>query len=157
MNIEKITEIQTKLQALRTQYVETARTEFSAGCKELFNAYPQLKSVSFHAYTPYFNDGDTCEYRVSLDYPLINGYDEHESDEYGDDSINIWKQSHEMLGYGVGAKPNPSYNPYAKQIINNVKAFFRAFEEEIYKDLFGDHVTITVTPNEVTTKTYDHE
>ena len=49
------------------------RTQFKAALKQetdkIFNKYPDLEAITWTQYTPYFNDGEPCEFSAHLDYP----------------------------------------------------------------------------------------
>ena len=51
--------------------------------KELFEKHPQLESVSWRQYTPYFNDGDPCYFRVGEFEPEFDG----DEDEASNDAV----------------------------------------------------------------------
>lgn len=86
---------QKKYAALRQQIVdarvkmqETAKGLFTEMSAELFAENPELVSFSWTQYTPYFNDGDVCEFSCHGDYPSVSikvgedviGYDENRGD-----------------------------------------------------------------------------
>lgn len=45
------------------------------GFKVLFDQYPELYSVTWQQYTPYFNDGEECRFRSGHTYPDLNQKD----------------------------------------------------------------------------------
>lgn len=61
------------IQALRTRITEIGSKFLNDNCKDIFAKYPDLVSISWVAYTPYFNDGDTCYYRSRHNYPNLEG------------------------------------------------------------------------------------
>lgn len=70
-----------KYQAAQKKLAE-AKAECQVVCKEvlkeqidgLFDKWgDKLESIGWVQYTPYFNDGDTCEFSVHTEYPYING------------------------------------------------------------------------------------
>jgi hypothetical protein len=63
----------TALRAERAARSARFREEFSRGCRRLFSLHPRLNSFSFTAYTPFFNDGDECEFGVSRSPHNLNG------------------------------------------------------------------------------------
>ena len=46
---------------------------------KIFDTFPEVKSVSWTQYTPYFNDGEECTFSAHIDYFYVNG-----TDKYGD-------------------------------------------------------------------------
>jgi hypothetical protein len=61
------------IQALRTRITEIGSKFLNDNCKDIFAKYPDLISISWVAYTPYFNDGDTCYYRSRHNHPNLEG------------------------------------------------------------------------------------
>lgn len=151
-------QIREELDSLRTKYQETAKTEFMAGIAPLFEKYPQLESIGFKAFTKYFNDGETCNYYARTDEPEINGFGPDEEDEEEDNpdenrKRNLWKEVDETIGYG-DEKPNPRYNPESEKCIEAVQEFLGAFDDDIYMEIVGDHVEVTITKDGIETSEY---
>lgn len=138
------TEIKAALLALRETYIETAKAEFTDGFAALFQQYPQLKSVSWTQYTPYFNDGEECRFSVNRDLS-INGFDSYDSDK---DSANLQQHSD---------KNASTYDKNAAACVKAVTKFYEAFDDDVFKELFDDHVEVTVTAKGVTTSDYEHD
>jgi hypothetical protein len=104
--------------------------EFPALFKEFFEKHEWVENFMWHQYTPYFNDGDECVFGVSNseDSLEINGVDWYD-----------------------GKKEN-------KEVYEELSELLNAVPEEFYKDLFGDHVEITVNRDGTITKEeYEHD
>lgn len=137
------------------------QANFHGLAKELFSLYPELKSFGWRQYTPYFNDGEACEFSSNHEYPIINGVDT----DYGDDdveegAIDIVKNSKKTYSdSSTGWKDvkNPDYNSYYKEIIDTLKEFLKQFDDDDMYDLFGDHVTVKVTAKKCSTDEYEHD
>ena len=95
--------------------------------KEVFKKYPELEEVRWTAYTPYFNDGETCEYGSSHTSPdlLVTGCS-YNGKEY-------------------------------KVIEKEIKEFLIQFDDELMYDLFGDHIEIIVTKEGISVNEYEHD
>jgi hypothetical protein len=52
---------------------------------------------------------------------------------------------------------NPKYNPSDGEIEKDVKGFLEAIDEDTLKDLFGDHVQVTVKRSGTETEEYEHD
>ena len=92
----KISEANERINELKKQVQKELQAEFTGALAELFDAYPFVTSLSFTAYTPFFNDGDTCEYNVHHDYCQFNGYDEDEDEQEGE-NVNVLKLAREKV------------------------------------------------------------
>ena len=87
----------------------------------MFEKYPFLTSLTWTQYTPYFNDGHTCEFGVDeLNFTLGENdlgmpvWNENEADSYYE------KQSTYMLMTGVSR--NRSYpSPAVEQFANDIE------------------------------------
>lgn len=70
------------MKTLRKTYDETVKASFGEAMKAFFEATPEVQSVFWTQYTPYFNDGDACYFRVGdIWYNLAAVTSDEESDE----------------------------------------------------------------------------
>lgn len=107
------------------------RKEFPEIIKPIF-AELGIESVSWRQYTPYFNDGDECEFGVRNDHDSISidGKDYYDDDNYKKEEDRFKK----------------------------VAAVLQSVPDEFYKDLFGDHSEITVKADgTIETEQYEHD
>lgn len=107
---------------------------FHEGCKELFAAYPAIKSFGWTQFTPFFNDGDQCVFGVYSDYPMINGVD---------------------LNYD--GFDDPEDKKVLEKEIKAIQQFVGQFHDEDLLEMFGDHQQIVVTPEGITQEDFEHE
>jgi len=125
----KLTELKTRLDAARKQVESDARAAFKEAYQEIFERYPAVQSFSWAQYTPYFNDGEECVFRVNND-PKING-----ADEYDNESKDI---------------PQKAYL--------EIRAMLDELPSETMKAVFGDHVEIIVSrAGEPRIEEYSHD
>lgn len=120
--IDKAREITQKLEEARAKTIAESKSVFKEAVKELFDENPTLESFGWNQYTPYFNDGDTCEFGVNTYSPDINGIS-------GDD---------------ITYDEEYSDNEELKNVQNNVEAFLEAFDATVYMEMYGDHTEITI-------------
>lgn len=154
-------EIQEKIDALKADYRETLYKVASLCLKEatapLFINFPDLDSFGFIGYTPYFNDGEECEYRIRDEY-FINGFNEYSDEEEHsyfaarEGDRNIWGD----IQYNWATK---KYNGPKEDValIQAVGEFIKSFGSDLWKDLIGDHAIIRITRDGLEVKHYDHE
>lgn len=69
--VEQFKQLRQQRTEVLKQMEQLASAAFSAMARELFEKIPLIKSFSWTQYTPYFNDGDTCEFSANTDYPRI--------------------------------------------------------------------------------------
>lgn len=101
--------------------------------------------IQWSQYTPYFNDGDTCEFNKHeneyfLANPVLFGEDE---DAHDDET--------EFYGYGV-----PDDDP-RKVAMEALETFLDEIEESTWYDIFGDHVQVIITSEGIEVEEYDHD
>ncbi len=133
--------------------------------------------IRWRQYTPYFNDGDPCEFSTSEVRFRLNS----ELDTGGDYEDGFFYHNDPQLAGGIETetryveyKTPDSYgrrggwetvttgvvyerHPAADAVDVFSTAFHSgAFENALY-DLFGDHVEVTVTPTGIVASEYDHD
>jgi hypothetical protein len=130
--IRKYTEAMEKVKAARESAKATASVALVEGLKEIFAAHPSLQTIGWTQYTPYFNDGDTCEFGVHADaYSLrLNG----NSPDYGDDELE-----------DEDGNPLPALTEDEDEAIREeVAVFIGMFDDDDLKANYGDHVKVTI-------------
>ena len=178
-----LTTIKAKLQALeekRQELLKEIQTEFPGMFKEFFTKAPKLKSFGWSQFTPYFNDGDTCEFSAHTDYLFLNGCIEDDMEELGfdicpyvyktietEDDIVTNNKLADVMGYSwhknkkigeEGLAPNPIYCAETEVVVDEIKKTLKQIPDEFFKDLFGDHVKVTIhIDGTVDVEGYEHD
>lgn len=140
--LEKIKSELSAFEQTKRQLIEELRNKFPGMFSPLFEKYPQIESVSWRQYTPYFNDGDPCEFRARVDDIEVNGKDLYDFEEYAS-SYYREKEGRE-----------------SNELEKGVEAFIEVLTQipdDFYKDLFGDHVMVTIKNNEIEVEEYEHD
>ena len=153
--------------------------EFPTMFVDLFKQAPNLKSFGWTQYTPYFNDGDTCEFGVHIDYPYVNGVNE-DYDGESDISIRIYDykkletEEDVRINDEVAAKSytwfkgkqigdnglcyNPKYDKEVAHTVEQIQEILDTIPEEFLKDMFGDHCKVTLyADGNIEVEEYDHD
>jgi hypothetical protein len=133
------------------QTMDNARNEakqaFLSELKGIFARHPEIKVITWVQYTPYFNDGDECVFRVSdvyaANYEDINHYGEWDSED--DEPADLQT----FTGYRRHSR--------IQDLDDLVHFMDSPLGEEVLQFAFGDHVSIRVTASGVTVDDYDHE
>ncbi len=123
---------------------EHAKDMLSTLFGELFAAAPEIKTITWKQYTPYFNDGDSCNFSVRQFYC---------STKFPEDMKDFDPDS-EAEEDGWVATYN-SENPA-------IKAFSRKFDDaDIVLETLGDHSEIKVTNRsdciKIEVEEYEHD
>jgi hypothetical protein len=134
---EKYKPIREGLLAKRIELKQLAEDNFKKYAKEIFVAHNKLKSFGWNQFTPYYCDGDVCEFHVCTWNIIINGA-YYEDNEF----IDISKKE-------------------AKNAVEEITAFLDSFVGDDLLYVFGDHATVAVSyENEKLTckvTSYDHD
>jgi hypothetical protein len=142
-------EIRAKTSALNEQ-IAALRKEAANLVKPMLQEFvasnPQVKAVVWRQYTPYFNDGEPCEFSVHDPEFFFEGEDPEE-----DNGHDAWS-----LG-------NEKYRPSIEICSQETAAACSELAKEIgrlddaLEELFGDHVKVVVTADGVSVDEYDHD
>lgn len=154
---DKVQELEDKLNKMKREMVEPF-TELLVKLikEELFDKY-QVEKVFWVQYTPYFNDGDSCEFSVREKACIIIG-DEDACDYEGS---NMYYTSMEDLQKDLNHPTYGWYRSNAKDALEVSKLEPNYFElvetwrkitrvmdkisDDIYLFAFGDHARVTIT------------
>lgn len=130
--IEKVKQRVAEIEAKRSEMLKDLQQEFPELLKSAFEKHPSVETVTWRQYTPYFNDGDECIFSASLGY-----------DDLDINGTNYWDEEERE-------KVKPMYEDFATILLE--------IPEEFYKDLFGDHVEVTVNRDgTIQTDEYQHD
>lgn len=110
----------------------------------------KIKSIGWTQYTPYFNDGDSCEFSVNSDYLSINGDRE-------DDIDFISKTNYENVNGRYMEIPNPNYAKECGDFADRFASIIGQMPSEVMMDMFGDHVLVTYSGGEFKVSDYSHD
>lgn len=151
--IQKYQEIRDEIRRLREQANQLMRETFFDGIRSVFESNQNLVSFSWNQYTPYFNDGDECVFRVHKEYLDIVFRDEN-GEEIVEEELSSWSITFNNGEYLSEFVKNNEQN---KQSCLDIIAYLDTFEEEDYKEAFGDHVRVTVSGSGVEVDSYNHD
>jgi hypothetical protein len=152
--IEKIKEdmalANKKMQEIREELTEKGKAAFGEASKELFALHPQLKAFRWTQYTPYFCDGDPCEFGVNdLQVQFKERIETNDVQgvwDYSEDDEDQWVE------FTHSGESHPLFSVYTD--CEEVRGML---DEETLEALFGDHVQVTVHADCVETTEYEHD
>lgn len=160
-NLEEIQQVlddlNTELNQLKKKFQEKTQSIFKKAFIEFFNNNPEVTAIGWRQYTPYFNDGDTCVFSCyasyawvtnAKDYDLVS-FGEYDGDENED---GVWIDD---ADYGdLNTKLIP---PGVAQNIQNLRAILEKIDDDIYLQMFGDHVKVVATREGFEVHEYEHD
>lgn len=213
--LSEYNELTATINALREQAKEKAKIILKQGMASYFEKHGSLvRCITWRQYTPYFNDGESCEFSahepVAIMWPVVETEDE-EDDEYSEDSKYAYyapdfdvqalnKRIELMKVYeadpiawskarvaernaglrGSYRYPDDYYISYppdqysveelnlmvtrAEQITDEFKrdtdavlSFITSMDEDVLKELFGDHVQVIISADDTIVEDYIHD
>jgi hypothetical protein len=97
---KKYQELKKKIAEAKKAMETTAKSAFAEMAEEFFEENPDIIAFGWTQYTPYWNDGDVCEFSAHTDYPsvtlVLDGqeitYDENSGDLTNEDGDEIKTQ-----------------------------------------------------------------
>lgn len=155
--MSKIKDLQKKMKALKTEMQKEGKVALKAAFKELFEKHPVLEAVQWEQYTPYFNDGDTCTFSVEDMYPVFTLTEEQRkiSKIYADEDAfdELWYE----FEYGELKKTMTPEQKAANKALDVLFKEFSGIADDVFEDLFGDHVRVRATKKGFKVSEYEHE
>lgn len=144
--VEKIKAEMAAFDEKRKELTAQLKKDFPALLAPLFEKYPGVKNVRWTQYTPYFNDGDACEFSTNAGYADLN-YDVREEDEDEDED-----ETEEIKSEDTAAPEVP------EEAEGEFQDVLSSIDDSFYKDLFGDHVEVIVNRDgTIDVEEYDHD
>lgn len=154
--IEKLfDQMNNEMSELRANYRKRGQEIFKLAFKEFFDANPEVNVVGWRQYTPYFNDGDACEFRCYAEYAFVSNTKDYHNiqwGEYNGDEEGVWISDPD---YG---DTDPDMIP--ESVIKNSDALrnlLAKIDEDVFLDMFGDHVQVFATREGFEVVEYEHD
>lgn len=140
---------------LRAKFQKDAQNLLKQICKDFFEKNPEIKLISWTQYTPYFNDGDTCTFRVN-DIYFSNAEGDDVDDitgwgEYDGENEDVFSDS----AWGLKYHKVPNVNITQCEELSNILS--HSDMEEVMLEMFGDHSAVRLTVNGFDITDYDHD
>lgn len=147
---------------------------FGAYSKELFEKFPTLEYFRWTQYTPYFNDGDECIFRVNNEPRSlkVNGVEIDDVDnvhvrtstwdnssrkyiEYTEEQVLALPENQEA--FEILESIDMTYHDY-DAMIGEISNFLSSQDEYLMKETFGDHAIVTLYRDGTSDSDgYDHD
>jgi hypothetical protein len=156
--------------------VAELRNEFPNMFKDIISKAETFETLSWTQYTPYFNDGEACEFSTNIDYLDIDDDDIYsredlkyflygkiltEEDKVFNDEIAVKEGNPHMIGRNIGQDgyvKNQKYNEHDGEIYNSIKTVLSEIPDEFYLELFGDHSKVILNKDgTIVVEEYEHD
>lgn len=148
-NLNKLIEsFEATKQKFQTEATELLKEEF----KSFFKDVPEIKVIKWTQYTPYFNDGDPCEFSVNEptfsnadDADLVSAWGEYEGE---DEGIFAFQGTWSLPGELKDKKD---------RIKELSEMLCSSAMEDVLLAAFDDHAIVTVTRAGIDSDEYEHD
>ena len=158
--LKEFNKLKKEQEKLVTEIRKKAKDVFKKVNNTIFEKTDRITKYTFTAYTPYFNDGDECTYSANLGYPYIyikdNDDNEIEIDLYiyaKTEIEKIEKIKEQLIKYYSQIKID-------QDLLNAILLIYNLseiFSDEDIRFIFGDHVKVECSKDEISTSYYDHD
>ena len=138
-----------EIEAIRKAHMEILQAKFKEASRAFFDANPSIQAVVWSQYTPYFNDGEECVFSVNTpkfvrenfdEENLLNPYEYEDEDTYK--SLSFWRKPDSIDSIELNC-----YD-FSKFIQSN---------DELMKNVFGDHAVVYLTRDKGVVEEYSHD
>ncbi len=80
-------DLKKQIDSVKEKMSEIGESFFAKKFNDIFKKYPNLKEVSWNAYTPYFNDGEPCTFNSNHKYAGISFFKKNKENEKAETEI----------------------------------------------------------------------
>jgi len=154
--IEKLfDQMNAEMAALRATYQKRGQEIFRLAFKEFFDANPEVQTVGWRQYTPYFNDGDTCEFNCYAEYAFVTNTADYENiswGEYDGEEENVWIEDPDY-----GDTEADSIPAHVVANAESLRKLLAKIDDDVFLDMFGDHVQVFATREGFDVQEYSHD
>lgn len=143
MSIDALNELADDFAKTKKSFMDRAKEKLTPALLSVFDKHSELVAIGWTQYTPFFNDGDTCEFGVNdlcattVPEEVEENLYEWEYDGYAGESIK--ERYKDIL---------PTLRELGSTLNSN---------SELLEEVFGDHVRVIVTKNGIEVEEYDHD
>lgn len=142
--MNELENLKQKYQQAKEEYFNYQKEHFPRMFDKLFEK--GVEGIRWTQYTPYFNDGESCEFSVNENIML----------DFGEGFVDEYELYYEWVS-GQGRVFKNKEEEIKSSLIEKASELVSEVEEDVMYDLFGDHVQVTVTPSGVEVDEYDHD
>lgn len=150
----KVEKLVVELENFKKKFQQKSRKTFHKLFKAFWKQHPNVKAVGWCQYTPYFNDGEPCEFGV---------HDKHILTPIGyraaiDDGAKGWNlEGFSPYDWEGKLQKNETISLEEYESAKRFLKYFSRISDDTYYDLFGDHVSIIATRKGFEVSEYDHD
>lgn len=173
---EQMNEVNKQLEEIKKKSIETSKNVFHGAVSAFFRTYPEVEALQWTQYTPYFADGDSCEFSVKglnvLSKTEVQGLEDGDIDKNDLYENNPFEKPDDYVYRNAGneyyADKIKAWDDRVAEIgeerlkelhtgITKFRKIFNGISDDTMLALFGDHVQVKVNRKGIDVDEYDHE
>ena len=153
--------------ALKAKFQTEAQSMFKETMKEFFDKNPGISALKWSQFTPFYNDGNACEFNVNDVYftnaspeelDNINHHGEYEGE---DETVWVVPSMKYTLSSKYHAEDAAKIRAAGGVDVDSCQLIDKMIQssemEDIMMEMFGDHVVITATRDGFDVNDYEHD
>jgi|ERR1044072_1039248 hypothetical protein len=135
--VKRYEETMKAVKEARKEAQKVAAKAINEGFADIFAAHPNVNTLAWPQYTPYFNDGDPCEFgvRAYAERIEVNGYSEYEQD---NEDLDLTEEEFD-------------------EIVAKVEDFVNIFDDDDLQAAYGEGLVIINRDGTTETDYYEHD
>lgn len=149
ITIENLIDNLNKISILQQEMKAKVQREFEIATEAVFTLVPQIKSINWLQYSPYFNDGDECVFNIRA-VSFLSFISENA--DYEHDSID----SEDIIFAEYNSANLDKLLPEQLKVLQVVNDFIYA-NTDLMHDLYDNHVSVQITQEDTIVNEYDHD
>ena len=155
-----------EFEEMKRHLIESFRQSLNEMASNIFIAIPSLKTIHWHQFTPYFNDGDECIFNVRTmffynhtPYQYIRDLYDYQDvqEENPNKSDTDW--CFELDNYSLNKDLEKAKKFLSSEEVNFIENFSKTIRsnKEFVQEIFGDHCIVIFNQNGITIEDFsDH-
>ncbi len=151
-----INEIISEYDAIMNKTREMLQDRMRVLFNSFFQSYPEVKTIHWTQYTPYFNDGDECTFSVGEAYFTTTEYADVDCSYGEDDEGNI-----QTSRWDDEARKYVNATDISEELINSINSLSAIVSsdanEDVMRAMFGNHVWVKAHRDGFQVDEYDHD
>ncbi len=153
----KLADLQQKKKEYLEEIQKNGKELLKEALSDFFIQNSIVNAIKFECYTPYFNDGDECIYSINDFRAQLNNSDTKGGD-YDDGFFTPWDLSRED-DYKYLDENLKKFSLSIRQVVSdNIKKLYKDIvDKDLFRIVFGDHVSVVVDRNGFDIEEYEHD
>lgn len=141
--LQVLKEIQNEHTKILKEMKKKVQKQLKPVLQDFMNSHSNIKAIGWTQYTPYFNDGDECIFRVGDLFATVS--EDYDDSFYGDGWVEVY-----------GGDPEEGFTKQDWKDLKELNDTLHGLEDFL-KMVFGDHVKVLVTQKGVEVEEYEHD